>query len=391
MSAPFVSARERVNRTYINQSSNYITLEQRLAEVITNQTNNQNMLIYAVESFKKKFPNIKNWIGLNLCKSIDIPLSNVIIDTTLQRNLDIQWVSEILENFDMTRADAIKVYVDAKQPKGTYTCWDGQHTIIALYIIAKMVFNMDLTNALVPCVINSSTQKDQMRENFMAHNSFGKKQVSKAEIHRQACLGVRIDNSTNPEWILHEKIQTLLEKHNLFVCDSQSDDSSEPGAISNMSQILQTVKNIFSLEDYNNWCMYFSCVCNSNRPVAPMEQWQFLYYFRYARYNNIKINKAYIQAVADTLNGLFTPQAYTGERLHLKAEHAYKEWFRSQYSVSGTLQGHSWSGNTKKDLHLQYLVALLNAHSNGKFAVPPVPGSNWKINPSYLTAKYCRQ
>jgi hypothetical protein len=383
-----VPAYQRIHDTYANKPSNYVSLAERVREALAQNNNNTNSLTWAVEEFNQKFPTIKAWKDLRLCEAREISMDKIVIDTTLQRDLDIIWVCEILKNFNSTRADAIKVYRDANQPDNTVTCWDGQHTLVALYVIALIILKLKPEHVLVPIVINPSTSKDEMRENFMAHNGEGKKTVSDAEKHRQMCLGVRVDNSSNMRWQLHEKIQQYLEANNMFVCDKDSQDRDQPGAISNMSEILLTVSGTFSLADYANFCKYFHSVCNSNRAIDSTEQWQILYLMRALRHNHVLVDDAYIQAMTHTLNKVFTPSLYSGDKLLERAKCAYLDWFENNVSVVNTLQGHSWHGDKRKQLHLEYLLALLHKHARNKFVVPK-NAHTW-VQDKYLTLDWCR-
>jgi hypothetical protein len=383
-----VPAYQRIHDTYANKPSNYVSLAERVREALAQNNNNTNSLTWAVEEFNQKFPTIKAWKDLSLCEAREISMDKIVIDTTLQRDLDISWVCEILKTFNPTRADAIKVYRDANQPDHTVTGWDGQHTLVVLYVIAVMVLKLKPEHVLVPIVINPSTSKDEMRENFMAHNGDGKKTVSDAEKHRQMCLGVRVDNSSNMTWQLHEKIQQYLEANNMFVCDKHSQDKDQPGAISNMSEILHTVSGTFSLADYTNFCKYFHSMCNSNRAVDSTEQWQILYLMRALRQNQVLVDDAYIQAMTHTLNKVFTPSLYSGDKLLERAKCAYLDWFENNVSVINTLQGHSWHGDKRKQLHLEYLLALLHKHARNKFVVPK--NSHTWVQDKYLTLDWCR-
>ena len=393
MSAPFVNqtTAARVNASYQKQPSNYVTLSARLMSSLA-LGDNQQKLNRACEIFRSKWGSIKKWSDLNLCKAQKISMDSIVIDSTLQRDLDITWVSNILKEFAPTRADAIRVYTDKNQLLDTTTCWDGQHTLIALYVIATIILKLDPRTISVPIVINPSTQKDQMRENFMSHNGYGKKPVSNSEKHRQMVLGVRIDNSLQPNWLAHDRIQTQLENHGMFVCDESSDDVDDPGAVSNLSEILETVEgtNKRTEQDYINFCKYFQAVCMSSRRVDSSEQWQILDYFRLARLCHIPVDDHYIKDLADTLNEIFTPSLYKGSWLVNKAKKCYQEWYRENQSMDGTLHNNNWAAK-KKELHLVYLIHLINKHNQQKFEVPALSYKSMYV-PSkyYLTQTYCQ-
>ena len=75
-----------VNKKFSQNESHYVTLEERLNENL-NAEWEKSMLFNAQKNFERNNPNVKKFEDLDLCESFNIKLSDVMIDTTLQRML----------------------------------------------------------------------------------------------------------------------------------------------------------------------------------------------------------------------------------------------------------------------------------------------------------------
>jgi len=93
-------------------------------------------------------------------------MDKILIDTTMQRNLNLRHILNILQHFRSTMVMAIQVYEDEDKP-GYYIAWDGQHTAIALYIILTKVFGEQVANTLIPVVVYNVKHKLEIRRNFI--------------------------------------------------------------------------------------------------------------------------------------------------------------------------------------------------------------------------------
>jgi len=278
--------------------------------------------------FKRRFPNIQKWEDLCLAQSVEIPLDEIWIDDTMQRQLDIFWVLKILSQFSAIKVVPIQVY---RETDGKVLGWDGQHTAILLWVICTQVLGLDPKDVKIPVNIYHSSKKSEMRDNFITLNSTaGKKSLGLIDIWEQMIYGVRIDGSRNPEWITAERKQAIIEKYDLFVTDKKFNDTDMPGAISRLQEI-----NKYSIETIENLMHYLSLVTRGQRAVAEKEMVMMSLFFERCRLANIKVDDAYIAElamVADTLWGAdFTPYG----KFWNKAQVAYLNW-HSKYVQSVT-------------------------------------------------------
>ncbi len=117
------------NARYTNSASNLVDLVQRLNATIAAmprqaQRNWQSKLAKALATFKKNNPGLRsiNDPKFRLCKSLMGKLQDIQIDTTMQREPNLQWIITIIENFRAYQAQPIQVYATAN----CYGAWDGQ-------------------------------------------------------------------------------------------------------------------------------------------------------------------------------------------------------------------------------------------------------------------------
>lgn len=338
-SAP-VSYADTVNKQFYKSKSQYVSLQQRLADTIDHSLYRKTIVAESVKEFLVRNPNITKWEDFVFCRCEQTTLDKIVIDITLQRMLDIIHSCGIMDRFQQFRVMPISVYEDPLAP-GKYVCWDGQHTAIMLLLIAAHSLQLDIYKCEVPIVVYASTQKAEMRENFMELNGFGeaKLDLSLIDIYHQMVFGVRTDNSVNPEWNLVEQKQQALEQAGMFVTNSKFGDTDQPGALSRLQEVMDT-KN-YDLTITQNFCKYFSAVCGSNRPVQPKEIEMLYQYFKLCQREGITVSDAYIKALAKSLQ--FDNGDFNAIMLSDKAKDSYKKWWiANNISIDGSLRGISY-------------------------------------------------
>lgn len=249
------------NSKFANSQAHYVSIKDRLqltlAELPTaQQANLRNRLTIALRKFAHDYPNIKsfNRAVMQICEAVDHPISKILIDTTRQRELNILWVIQIIETFRPHQVQAIQVYRSFAN-NAEFISWDGQHTIVALYLIAEFL-RLDLTTTFVPTCVYSVTSLLQIRDLFISGNTTkgvnaGKCALDKYDLFVQKVYGVRVDHSNNTEWLTTSTKQGFLEKAGLFVTSSRLGDHNEIGAISRLDEIDDS-----SIEVVRQFCVY---------------------------------------------------------------------------------------------------------------------------------------
>jgi len=263
---------DTINSRYRNNANAFQNLKDRLNSTLASypletQKYKRYMLTEAIKEFQRRFSSITKFKQLRLCKSQLVKLSDIRIDDTIQRKLDIDWVIKILSNFNEFQVQPVQVY----HIKGTnnnllFASWDGQHTAIALYIVAVMIL-ADSDEVEIPATIYEVSLKSEIRENFIKGNGpEGKKLLDKIDLYHQMIYGVRCDGSKNKLWVTAEQKQQYLEQNGLFVTAEKFGDTDQPGAISRINEI----ENL-STEATKELSMYLGLSAQDLRPVDPKE------------------------------------------------------------------------------------------------------------------------
>lgn len=326
---------DRVNTQFYKSKSHYVSLDKRLTETISNSSYYKSVVSSAVEEFLLRNPQFSTWNDFTFCRCEKTTLDKIVIDVTLQRMLNVMHACGILDKFQQIRVMPISVYEDPLAP-GKYVCWDGQHTAIVLLLIAAYSLKLDISKCEIPIVVYSSSQKAEMRENFMELNGDAKLALDLIDYFHQMVFGVRTDGSKNPKWMLVEQKQQALEKAGIFATHSKFNDTDKPGALSRLDELMDT-KN-YDLSITQNFAKYFSAVCGSNRPVQPKEVWMLYEYFRLCQSEGILVDDNYIDGVAKSLQ--FDNGDFNAIALANKAKASYQQWWvDNNISIDGSLRG----------------------------------------------------
>jgi hypothetical protein len=326
---------ETINKQFYKSKSQYVSLDKRLTETIDNNNYRKSVIAASVEEFLIRNPKFTKWEDFTFCRCEKTTLDKIVIDITLQRMLNIMHACGILDKFQQIRVMPISVYEDPLAP-GKFVCWDGQHTAIVLLLIAAYSLKLDISKCEVPIVVYASSQKAEMRENFMELNGDAKLPLDLIDYFHQMVFGVRTDGSNNSLWKLVEQKQQALEQAGIFATHSKFGDTDMPGALSRLDELMDT-KN-YDLSITQNFCKYFSYICNASRPIQPKEVWMLYEYFRFCKAEGITVDDAYIKGLAKSLqleNGDFNSIA-----LSTKAKSSYQQWWiDNNISVDGSLRG----------------------------------------------------
>ena len=263
---------DKMNSRFNVNASTFHDLKERLNHTLSNLPPDVKrcklyMLTEAIKEFQRRFPTITKFKQLRLCKSQMRKLNQIIIDDTMQRKLDIDWVIDIITNFNEFQIQPIQVY---KVPNSDilFASWDGQHTAMVLYIVSVMILQ-DTDDVEIPVTIYEVTLKSEIRNNFVKGNSKeGKKLLDLIDLFMQMIYGVRLDGSNNPIWVEAEKKQQYLEHNGLFATADKFGDTNQPGAISRLDEI-----NKYEPAVVKELAMYLGLSAQDQRPVDPKEMY----------------------------------------------------------------------------------------------------------------------
>lgn len=329
-----------VNAKYENNNSVFVDAKDRLDQTILAlpgqaQNTMRGRIAKVAQNFLQAFPTKKKFEDLDIVESIMMPLSDILIDTTMQRQLNLSWVLYIIANFREVMAQPIQIYrvinpgSDLKYypvgDRGLYASWDAQHTLIALYIIATHAFKQNPHEIMVPVNIYKVSKKADIRENFIAGNSDeGKKLLDDIDIYMQQVFGVMVDDSNNPRWKESAAKQKHLAAADLFVTHEKFNDTHMPGAISRMQEIKH-----YDSEIVRKFTVYATAVMPNgipNRPIASQEIEIMCAWFHMAKQGGVEYSDDQIVDLADHLNDLFGADFHEASVFWTQARQAYSNW-----------------------------------------------------------------
>jgi hypothetical protein len=343
---PTTTYASQVNSKFHNKASLFVNIKDRIDQTITalpysKQVSIRAVLKNACMAFQKRFPNRTKFADLELVEALERPMMDILIDTTMQRMLMLNWVAFIVANFRDVQAQPIQIYKIADKkvaeeldyyPIGDdlYASWDAQHTLAALYIIAVWIFQEDPSKISVPVNIYKVTTKAEIRKTFVTGNTdAGKKLLDDIDIFQQQVYGVRIDGNNDPVWIEAEKKQQYIEQADLFVTADKFGDTLMPGAISRMQEIKH-----YSSDIIRKFCLYAATVQPAaGRPIASQEIEIMCAWFDMARTSGIDYTDEEIVDLSLHILSLpFQADFHESSVFWDRARMAYTNWWNAYYS-----------------------------------------------------------
>jgi hypothetical protein len=325
---PAASYAAQKNARFTNKASNILTIKDRWDTTFNSLPANRQTVVdmtlaHAIAEFRNRNPHLKTWQDVLdlLPETKFIPMSKSFIDATMQRLLKQLWSVEIVNNFMGLKVVPIQVYKPDPK-KEQYVAWDGQHTLVALWLIATHIFGEDPKNVLVPVNVYKTHQKADMRDSFVGHNGGEYKEgLDVFDKIEQMIFGSRLDGSQNPAWHVIEQKQSIIEAYDLFLTKADFGDAHMPGAISRMQEFMS-----LQPESLTNLCEYLVAVGCQNRPAQEKELVMMAYFFDRCRIENVKVTKQFIYDIAGVTkkrwNADFTPTSNFWTRCSI----AYYTW-----------------------------------------------------------------
>tara|TARA_B100000676_G_C18042867_1_gene826089 strand:+ start:416 stop:1543 length:1128 start_codon:yes stop_codon:yes gene_type:complete len=345
-----------VNEQYNHKESNFVSLQTRITEAFKLAPKFEAQLEAVIEEFKRR--NKGNWSSFNdmaLVKAIPVDFSKILIDSTMQRPLNMRHVLKILNYFSQTMVMPIQVYKE----DDNFIAWDGQHTSIALYLILTKVFGERQTGTMIPVNIYPVKQKLEIRRNFILLNGDAKEKLDFIDTYRQMVYGAIIDNSDDPIWQDTAKINDLLKNAGLFATHEKFGDDREPGAFTLLADTIMT-KKLEKRKDVDvtrMFCKYWVYI-NEERPVQAKEARMLYEYFDACFKDGIKVNDKYLLDFALFCKEYFEANWSETGSFWSKAKLSYETWYKKanpeEYEENG-LKGFT----TEPRFGIPFLIAQL--------------------------------
>lgn len=318
-----------MNQQYNQTGSDPISLERRLTDSLALNPVFNNMLIGVVDEFIRRNKQFKSLKDIELCKSVDATLDQILIDTTMQRQVNFRHIVEILSQFRNTMVMPIQVYEDPGYP-GKYIAWDGQHTALALFIIATKVFGERAAKMIVPVAVYPTHEKLEIRRNFILLNGDAKQPLDFIDTWKQMIFGVRVDGADDTNWIKANQKQTHLEQAGLFATNSKFGDEDKAGAFTLLADTLMT-KNLNKAKDpqVTKYFAGYWSMLNADRPVQAKEARQMYEYFDACYQEGIKVDIDYIRELVGFTKEYFDANFSETGSFWDKVKMSYTRWYEA--------------------------------------------------------------
>ena len=299
------------NARYTNSASNLVDLVQRYNDTVAAlplqaQRNWQAKLAKALQIFKRNHPGVKSINDsskFRLCKSLMGKLKDIVIDTTMQREPNLQWILTIITNFRAYQAQPIQVYAT---PDGRWGGWDGQHTSLALYLIATHGFGENFDDIEVPINVYDILSRGELRSNFINNNTTvgknaGKKPLDIIDIFMQMIYGVEVDNVNEPEWVYAHTKWMHIKNADMFLTAEKFNDTDQTGAISRLNEL-----NDASVEVVRQFAVYGQYIVGiQQRPINTKEIPIIIEFFNLCEQQDIRYTDTQIEDLAQHCIDLF--------------------------------------------------------------------------------------
>lgn len=333
-----------VNARYEENKANMVTIKDRwnqtlASEPIEAKNTHLARLANALKRFEKRFPKIKSFKDPNfrICKAIPIPMSWLCLDTTIQRALSIDHVLDILEDFVSYQVMPVQVYLanpedlsDAFDPSHSHwASWDGQHTAVALWIIATMIFKEDPDSVMIPSVEYDMRNRAECRTTFIANNSKENKKILSAyDLASQMVFGVKLDGIDDPEWTDTATKQDLLASYQLFFTDSTRYDHTQSGALTRVKDVFKTKYDVLE-----NICIYSDQILTYGPRAIDTKEFPIIqHFFEMAKAGNVDYTEDEIRSLANLCKDLFDGNFDENGPYWAQVGEAYTNWHNDYYS-----------------------------------------------------------
>jgi|GEM_PF-2558028 len=338
-----------INTRYHNSASNYVSLKDRWNETLASMPSAEkhavnSRLNLAIGAFEQRYPKVKSFDDPNfrLCRALKGKLSYALVDTTIQRHLKVNFILEIIRNFVAYQAMPIQIYdvpstevpkkyyyVDKNNNNNYFASWDGQHTAIAFWIIATMIFKQNSDNVEIPVVEYDMRNRLECRTTFLRNNGKeGKNLLTPIDYITQKIYAVRLDGVKDPEWTQIEQKQQHLEAVDLFLTDSKFYDDDQPGAITRPGDI---ARDDVPVETVRQFAVYANKVLEAYpRPINTKELPVILHFLKMS--SGMEYTDSEIESLATLCMAKFDADFNEDGKFWDKVGSAYIKWHTKHHA-----------------------------------------------------------
>lgn len=315
-----------VNAKLHPTTNDIVTIEKRLNELLKANPSFRRDMQNNVAFFKSKYKHVKTWDDLRLPKSTMMSLLELFVDTTKQRDVNFGHVMNIIAKFNRLVVQSLCVYPTITQEATEDTpaaynedeinIWDGQHTALALFIIARYALGIeDLSTVMVPVTMYYPEKNIDIRRAFIELNGGARSPFDYVDHFHQHVLAYRVDGCLDYK-MAHLK-QEALESVGMFATHKKFNNIKQPGAFSNLSDFEEDRNSINVHRGFAQWVLATCGGANQvTRPSKGIESYQVYNFLNLCEKQKIDFTANNFQYIRDVVSALelayggnFTPEA----------------------------------------------------------------------------------
>lgn len=286
-------------------------------------------------------------------------MSAIMIHTRLQRIPTMEAIQRYIRNFCWYKVQPIKVFVwNDENDKEHLVCWDGQHTLIMLYLIATQVHKMKPSEVKIPVIRLEGITIEEARDALMSENGEGRTLFDTVDMHEQYVYAVRDTDSTIKAHLLAEQKQQHLEANMMFLANPRRGEMEKPGALTRTQEFLDPTYPHVVTKYFAEW---FYGLNGSSRPAFGVEVAHMYNFFNECVRSGMQMDRRYIKQVAMVCRSV-TGEDFDGNVFWNRVKAVYETYFRRTQAAlpEGEQQRISHEG-AKNEKMLTFLCAMLKA------------------------------
>ena len=321
---------DKKNSRFQEQDSNYVDVNQRLTDCIQLNPILSKKLKSGVAEWIGRNPKLKKWADMALVTAAptDLTLADIDIDTTMQRQVNWRHILAILLKFSESMVMPIQCNINPET--GRLNAWDGQHTVIVLYIIAVWIFGLNPKEVKIPVNIYPRAKRLDIRRNFILLNGDAKDPLDTIDLVESMIMGVNVDGSDDAEWVEMSEKQAMMAEVGLFMTHKKLGDEDEAGAFTLLADTVYSKKKDKQKpkEVTQMFCDYWAYI-DQERPVQAKEARQLYEFFNLLHEQGIDVTDDYLVQFAAFTKQNFNADFSPDGQFWLKVRASFENWYKA--------------------------------------------------------------
>lgn len=342
------------------EENTVISVRSRFDDVVALSKRNKRLgasIQDALFEFEDRYPHLLTWDAFKeeLPEAIELTLNLIWVNKTLQRIPSLEAIERYILNYRGIKVQPIKVYLDPNT--GKYVCWDGQHTVIMLYMILTEVLKLNPADVKIPVIINKSNDIAEMRDALMSENGEGRTLFDSVDMFEQAIYAVRHDgDDENEDFAVANYKQECLEDNGLFLANPRRNEGKEAGALTRTNEILDPKYHHTATLAFAQYAKY---VNGASRPFDGSEVDCMYYFFQRCIESGMDLDARYVRSVAKVCQKV-QGDDFDGTDFWTRVKLSYRNWFnKMQENKPLEEQSRISEGGDKNEKMLTFLCTML--------------------------------